>query len=169
MSKKYAILVFGILLSVLSFQSLAQQDLKVGYVNIAAVFAASPQKKAAEASIKKEFTAREEKMKELQSEVLALREKYNREAITMGDKDLMALQEKMIAAERKFKWEQGIIQEDLKIRRQQILAAVQKDIEKAILKIAQDGKYDLILSEGVVFGSARINLTDEVLEELKKK
>jgi outer membrane protein len=169
MSKKLVLVLCSIFLGTLSFQSAAQQDLKIGYVSIPAVFSASPQKATAEKTIQKEFTAREEKMKSLQSEVIALREKYNREAITMGEKELMDLQEKLITAERKFKWEQSIIQEDLKIRRQQILAEVQKDIEKAILNIAQNGKYDLILSEGVVFSSQRVDLTDEVLEQLKKK
>ncbi|MBN1379439.1 MAG: OmpH family outer membrane protein [Gammaproteobacteria bacterium] len=169
MNRKLVLIACGVFLGLVSLPSSAQQDLKIGYVNINAVFSASPQMAEAQKAIQKEFTAREEKIKALQSEAQALREKYNREAITMGEKELMELQEKMITVERKFKWEQSIAQEDLKIRRQQILAAAEKDIQAAILKIAQNGKFDLILSEGVIFSSERVNLSDEVLEQLKKK
>jgi len=168
MKTKAIMIVCSVLFAAVSFQASAQADLKVGYVSVARIFSASPQKAAAEKTIQKEFAAREEKMKGLQSEAQALHEKYNREAITMSEKELQDLQEKMLTVERKLKWEQSIFQDDLKIRRQQILADVEKKIQKAINKIAQDGKFDMIVSDGVVFASKRVDLTDEVLEQLKK-
>ncbi len=169
MNRNIVLLVASIVLSVASFQVVAQQDLKVGYVNVTGIFAASPQKTQADEKINKEFTPRLERAKELEAAVKALQEKYNREAITMSEKDLVDLQNKMIAADRKFREEQTYLQEDLKMRRQQALADAQKEIGKAIQEIAQNGKYDLILTEGVFFSSQRINISDEVLELLRKK
>ncbi len=168
MNRKLTITIISLLLGVISFQAGAQENLKIGYVNVTKIFSASPQKAKGDEKIKKEFTLRMEKAKELEAAVRALQEKYNREAITMSERDLIELQDKMIAADRKFRQEQAYMQEDLKLRKQQALAEAQKEIGKAIQEIAQDGKYDLILTEGVFFTSQRLDISDEVLELLRK-
>jgi len=52
--------------------------------------------------------------------------------------------------------------------RSQELAVLQKSVRDIINTIAKKDKYDLILSEGVVFATDKIDITDRVLKEMKK-
>lgn len=152
----------------LSVPAVAQEDIKIAVVDITKIYSASPQKAVVEKKLEEEFTAKQEKIKDLANEYRALQEKANREAITMNEKDLAKLQEEIIAAERKLKWEEAIYQDDLKIRKKQAFNEVQLKIYQAIRKIGQNGKYDLILQDGIAFRSDRMDVTDQVLKELKK-
>ena len=145
-----------------------QDDLKIGFVNVKQVLANAPQVAIAEKAVQTEFTARREELKGLQSEILALREKLTREGLTMSNEDRAQYEEDLLRKDREFRWEQGIFDEDLKIRRNQVLQQLQQDVAKAILQIAQSDKYDLILTEGVIFGSDRVNITEQVVKILEK-
>lgn len=149
--------------------ALAQQELKVGFVNIQKVFSNAPQAAAAEESIQTEFKKRQEEIKKLQQEILSLREKLGREGLTMGDEERGELEDQLLRKDRKFRWEQQIYDEDLKIRRNEVLGEVQDEIVKAIYKIGQNEKYDLILTDGVIYSDSRVNLTDRVVELLKER
>jgi outer membrane protein len=59
--------------------------------------------------------------------------------------------------------------EDLNLRRNEELAAVQERANKVIQQIAEAEKYDLILQDPVVFASPRIDITDKVIKALADK
>jgi len=59
--------------------------------------------------------------------------------------------------------------EDYNLRRNEELAALQKVVYKAIIEIAKQEKYDLILHEGTIYASGKIDITDLVLKKLGKK
>lgn len=161
------VLVLG--LSVATLQAQAQENLTVGVVNLQKLFSQAPQTAAAEKKLQDEFKKRQEQLKKLQSEVLSLREKLGKDGLTMSDDQRGKLENELLRTERKFRWEQNIYDEDVKIRRQEVLGEVQQKVAEAIYKIGQNGKFDLILTEGVIFNSQRVDLTSSVLEELKKK
>ena len=39
---------------------------------------------------------------------------------------------------------------------------------RSLSKLAEEGKYDLIVSEGVIYAADKIDITNEILERLKK-
>lgn len=147
----------------------SQQDLTVGFVNLQQVFSEAPQAVEAEDNIQEEFTKRQEDIKKLQQEIVSLREQLGREGVTMGEDERQDLQDKLVQKDRKYRWEQQIYDEDLKRRRNEVLNGVQQEIVRAIYSIGQSEKYDLILTDGVVYSDDRVNLTDRVIELLKDK
>ncbi|GIX22603.1 MAG: membrane protein [Gammaproteobacteria bacterium] len=153
----------------LPLASVHAADVKIAYVNIKQVFENAPQTREAEKTIQEEFTKRQEKIKKLQQEILALRERLGKEGLTMSDKKRAELESELLRKDREFRWEQQIYDEDLKIRRNQVLNQVQNDLIEAIYSLAKDEGYDLILTDGVVYASKAVNITDRVLEVLKKK
>jgi len=150
-------------------QAVAQDSgaLKIGFVDVQSVASKSPQLDEANKKLEKEFTARKEALKGMEASYMQLRDKQQKEGLTMNDEDQKKLDDQMLAQERKIRWEQSIMDEDLKIRRNQVLTDVRKDIFKAIALIAQKENYDLILTDGVLISSARVNLTERVLTDLK--
>jgi outer membrane protein len=147
----------------------SQQLLTVVSANLQQVFSESPHAVAAAAKIQEEFTKRQEEIKKLQQEIVSLRERLGREGVTMGEDERKELQDKLVQKDRKYRWEQQIYDEDLKRRRNEVLNDVQQEIVRAIYSIGQDEKYDLILTDGVVYSDERVNLTDRVIELLKDK
>ena len=69
---------------------------------------------------------------------------------------------------RDFQRMQREFREDLNLRRNEELAAVQERANKAIIAIAESEKFDLILQEAV-YASPRIDITDKVLKALADK
>jgi len=59
--------------------------------------------------------------------------------------------------------------EDLNLRRNEELSAVQERANKVIQQIAVDEKYDLIIQDPVIYASQRIDITDRVIKALADK
>lgn len=143
-------------------------DLKIGYVNLQELVSKAPQSKVAIEKAQKEFETRQEELKGMATEVQALREKLAKERITMSDDARKKLEDDLLSKEREYKWNQSILDEDAKIRENEILTDIKKLVFKAITEIAKQDKYDLVLTDGVIFRSARVDLTAKVLSALQK-
>jgi outer membrane protein len=141
--------------------------LKIGFVDVQAVASKSPQLADANKRLEKEFTARKEALKGMEASYMQLRDRQQKEGLTMNNDDQRKLEDQILAQERKIRWEQGIMDEDFKIKRNQVASDVRQDIFKTIATVAQKEGYDLILTDGVLLSSARVNLTERVLTELK--
>ena len=61
-----------------------------------------------------------------------------------------------------------LVREDLNVRRNEALAAVQERATRVINQIAEQEKFDLILQEAV-FASGKIDITDKVIKALADK
>lgn len=151
-----------------AFPGFAQTDLKIGYVNLQELVSKAPQSAAAIERAQKEFAMRQEELKGIATEVQALREKLVKERITMSDDARKKLEEDLLRKEREYRWNQSILDEDAKIRESQVLNEIKGLVFKAILEIAKQDKYDLVLTDGVIFKSSRVDLTSKVLSELQK-
>ena len=57
--------------------------------------------------------------------------------------------------------------EDLNIRRNEAFERLRKRVFEVIVAIAEQKKFDLIVSDGVVFASKRIDITKDVVDKLK--
>ena len=167
--KPLFIAVTSFILAISAVAANAQQDLKVAYVNLQSIVKASPQRAEAEKKFKGEFVGRSEEINKMQSEITALRDKYSREALTMSAEQRAKFEKDFLDKQRKLKWEVSVFEEDQKLREKQMFNTINAAVFKAIQKLSQDGKYDLVLTEGVIFRSERMDITDEVLEILKKE
>jgi len=67
--------------------------------------------------------------------------------------------------QREFHRKRQEYQEDVNKRRNEELASVVERAQKAIRKISEDEKYDLVIQE-VLFSSPRVDITDKVIKAL---
>ena len=78
------------------------------------------------------------------------------------------LERDILSMRRDLKRSQEEFRDDLNIRRNEVLAKLQREIFDAIVDFAKDKKYDLILGQGVVYSSDRVDITDDILKQLSK-
>ncbi|WJW76583.1 OmpH family outer membrane protein [Thiohalobacter sp. IOR34] len=157
-----------LLLCALLLPGLAAAEVKVGFVNTAKLMEKAPQAKAAISKMEAEFAPREKDLVALQREIKSKEEKLARDGAVMSEAERSKLERELISRKRELKRSQDEFREDLNIRRNEELSKLQRRLYEAIVTLAKEEKFDLILSEGVVFASKRIDITDAVLQHLDK-
>jgi len=154
--------VFGFFM--LSQAALA--EVKIGVVNIPLLMANSPQAAAAKQRMEKEFAPKEKQLVALGKSIRKLEEKLSRDGVTMSDKEKRALEHDIISKRREAQRSQQEFKEDLGIRRNEELGRMQNRIREAVKALATEGKYDLLLTEGVIHASEAVDVTNKVQKKL---
>ncbi|ABI57198.1 outer membrane chaperone Skp (OmpH) [Alkalilimnicola ehrlichii MLHE-1] len=159
--------LLGLLLCLLSWPVAA--ELRIGFVNPARVTAEAPQADAARALLEDEFSGRDQQLAELQQEVAELERRLTREAAAMSEAELRRMERELASRQREIRRSQEEFREDFNMRRNEELSRLQRRILETIHEVARDNDYDLVLSEGVVFASEQVDITDKVIERLEQQ
>ena len=87
----------------------------------------------------------------------------------MSEAEVGKLERDVLNKKRDLKRDQDEFREDINFRRNEELAKIQKIVFEAVQKVSKDNGYDIVLSEGVVFASAKADMTQLVIDVLNKK
>ena len=167
--KRFNAPVAGLLLASALFSQGLLAETKIGFVDTVKLMEAAPQAKSAQSKIESEFSPREKELVSLQREIKEMEDKLSRDGAVMSDSQRSNLERDILAKRRDLKRSQEEFRDDLNIRRNEVLAKLQKDMYEAVVALAKEEKFDLILSQGVVYSSDRIDITDSVLKKLGAK
>ena len=159
--------IFLLLLLVLPVTP-AFAELKVGYVNAVRVIEEAPQGVAALKKLETEFGPRDKELVNLQNRIRQVDEELLRSAPPLKDADRRTREREILTLKRELKRATQEFREDYNQRRNEELAVLQQVVRKAILEIAKQEKYDLVLHEGTVYASDSIDITEKVLKKLGK-
>jgi outer membrane protein len=143
------------------------EPVKVGFVNVAKVLDLAPQAEAARQRIEREFAPKDRELVELQRELRTLEDRLVRESAVMADADRARQEAEVRALSRDLRRAQDEFREDLNLRRSQELSSLQRKVTEVIQALARAERYDLIVTDGVVFAGERVDITDKVIERLK--
>jgi outer membrane protein len=141
----------------------------MGAVNAVKVLEESPQAEQARAVIEKEFSPRDKQLVAAQKDLKALEDKLNKDSAIMSEAERSKLERDIINKKRDLKRDQDEFREDFNLRRNEEFAKIQKDIVDAIQKVAKENNYDIVLSDGVLFASPKVDISNLVIEYLKKQ
>ena len=144
-------------------------NLKIGVVNIARVMEEAPQAEAARSSMQKEFAPREKELVALQKKIRSLEEKLARNGAIMSESERGRMERDILGKKRDFQRDQEAFRDDITFKRNEILETLQRNLIGIIQTYAKREKYDILLAEGVVYMSQSVDVTEQVLAELKKK
>jgi len=164
--------LFGVLLVfifLLSANVVSAQGIKIGYVNAVKVIEEAPQGEAALKKLESEFGPRDKRLVSMQNDIRELEDDLEKNGLIMTDADRRAKEREILVMKRNLRRATQEFREDYNLRRNEELAVLQKIVKKAILEIAKQEKYDLIVHEGTIYASSKIDITDKVLEKLNKK
>ena len=147
----------------------AQKPPTIGFVNLARIMQEAPQAKAAVRRLEKEFSERGEKLRESEEQIDRLEGKLRRNRDKMEAKRRKRLEREIVSKGRKLRSRKEDYQSDFSERRNEELSEIQKMVAKVISDLAKKEKFDLIVSEPVIYASERIDVTDQVIEVLEKR
>ena len=147
----------------------AAVDYKIGFVNTERLFREAAPAKRAQQKLEKEFASRDAELQKLAKQVRDLQTTLDRDGATMAEADRRNKERDLANGSRDLQRLQREFREDLNLRRNEELAAIQERANKVIQQIAEAEKFDLILQDPVVFASQRIDITDKVIKALADK
>ncbi len=143
------------------------EEIKIGFVNVARVLQQAPQAEQAKKRLEREFAPRDKRLVAMQKELKKLEEKLARDAAVMSDSERRKLERDILAKQRELKRAREEFREDFNLRRNEELGKLQRQVFEAVKSLAKEESYDLLLTDGVVYASDRVDVTDKVLKRLK--
>jgi outer membrane protein len=166
MKKILAGMVAGALLLATAFA--AAQSLKIGFVNTSRIERESVQAQRGMAEMKKEFEPRERQIVELQQQIKADQERFEKGRTTMPPAELKALGASIASRMRESDHLVYALTSDIEQRRKERAGKMLEDARAAIRSIGEGEKFDLIVHEAA-FARSAIDLTDRVLKEMARR
>ena len=145
------------------------QGMKIGFVNTERVFREAAPAKRAQQKLEKEFAGRDAEIQKLSKQVRDLQTTLEKDGVTMAEGDRRGKERDLANMSRDLQRMQREFREDLNLRRNEELTAVQERANKVIQQIALDEKFDLIIQDPVIYASPRIDITDRVVKALADK
>ncbi|MCB1939004.1 MAG: OmpH family outer membrane protein [Rhodocyclaceae bacterium] len=143
----------------------AMAEARLGFVNSDRVMRESAPAVMAQKRLEKEFAKRDGELQQMAKELQAMQSDLEKNSLTMGDKGRRDKEREFADMSRDFQRRQREFREDLNQRRNEELAAVIDQANKAVKQIAEKEKYDVILQEAV-YASPSIDITDKVIKAL---
>ncbi|MBT8141438.1 MAG: OmpH family outer membrane protein [Gammaproteobacteria bacterium] len=165
-------LVIFALLSIMLGTSIAvQAEVKIAVVNFPRLLAEAPQVKTATAAIQKEYESKaaqlKAKQKEVEQELIALKQQVERDFDVMSDDQKRAKSEEFRNKQIEFNAKEKQLLQEFNLKRNEKLGELNKTLMTQVNGLAQEQGYDLVLSEGVIYAKAALDITDKVLARLR--
>jgi outer membrane protein len=142
---------------------------RVGYVDMKRLLDNAPQVVAGRQKLEREFAPRDTALKNDEKQLEELRARQQREGATTSADGGDALRREIDALDRSIKRNRDSMRNDLKTRSDQELDRSWREINDAVVEFAREQGFDLIVPSPVVFASPRVDVTDQVLERLKRQ
>ncbi|MEE9424836.1 MAG: OmpH family outer membrane protein [Methylococcales bacterium] len=155
-----------ILLLGLTAYSVNAEEMKIGFVNVPRILEGAPQAAQAKKDLEKEFAPRDKKLVAMQKQLQKLEEKMQKDGDVMSQSEQQKMEREAISLKRDAKRAQEEFREDFNIRRNEELAKLQKVVFEAIQALAKEKNFDLLVTDGVVFASERVDVTAEIEAKL---
>jgi outer membrane protein len=141
---------------------------RVAYVDTQRLLDNAPQILAARTRLQQEFDRRDSELKAEQARLAALDQRAQAEAATLAEPDLTALKRQADALRRSIERTQQRLREELNTRSDEEVDRVWPLISEVVAEYAREAGYDLVLQSPVVYASGRVDITERVLDRLKR-
>lgn len=163
------LLISIVLLASLSVLGIANAEMKIGVLDLQLVLQQSPQVQAADAKFRKEFGAREQKIKDqaqaLQTEV----DNLNRNAAVMSTAEQNKAKDKIAKDQDNLQQAQAQFQQDVQTAQGKAMQTILNQIKDVVASLAEQKGYDLIMQKSsLVYSKDEYDITPQVLRALKK-
>jgi outer membrane protein len=165
---KKLLLVCGIVCGMSSIPSVVHAEgSKLAVVNVAKALEESPQAIAANKRLEIEFAPRNKVLLTMRKKLRDYEDRVAKQGMQMSETQLRELERNVRDTKREIRRAQEDYREDLNIRRNEELRKLQKRVKRAIITVASQKKYDIVMGEGVLYSSDRVDITRDILKVLE--
>jgi len=161
-------LVNALSIAVLALPALAVAEGKIGFVNTERIMRESAPAQRAQKKIEGEFQKRDQELTRIAEQLKRMQEDVEKNAVTMSEAQRRVKERELGDLDRDFQRKRREFQEDLNQRRNEELAQVLEQANRAIRAIAEQEKFDIIFQDAV-YANPRIDLTERVIKTLEGK
>ena len=161
MKKIIALLIYTLLVATASAQTL-----KIGYINIEEIISNSSQYQQESAQLAKEFQPKKQELLDLLDHINLLQSYLQKTSSHLPKESLQNKVDNINKLKVYFKKETELWQQQLTKKKLIALDRIQTLINRIIIKVAMDEKYDLILYQEVAFVSDEINISDMIIAKM---
>ena len=145
------------------------RDLRIGVIDPNRIVEESPQYEEARQTLSAEVADREADLVDQQQSLDRLSQKLDRDGALMSEEEVKRLQNDIRTRKRRLRYARAELQEDFALRQRELRTKLVKQVEEVVRQIAKEQDIDLIVSEGVVYFSDRIDISADVVERLKEE
>ncbi|ASQ46926.1 OmpH family outer membrane protein [Legionella clemsonensis] len=140
---------------------------KIGVVDLQKIMQTSSQMKAIQQKLEKDFKPRRDKLVAMEEGLKKDMEKFKRESTVMSQNQKKEMEKKIIATQQTFEREGQQYQQELSTAHNEAMEELYSKIRKAINKVAETEKYDLILQKDATpFSVSKLDITESVMKEI---
>ena len=145
-----------------------QAQSKLGYVDMKRLLDNAPQVQAGRERLQREFAARDTALKRDETRLTELKTDFDRNGALLSKTDADAKKREIDALERSVKRTRDELRGELKSRSDQELDKSWQEINNTVVDYAREQGLDLVVPSPVVYADPRIDITDRVLERLRR-
>lgn len=159
--------IFLCLFGVFGLMGLAHAEGKIGYVDMSTLINNSPQILDATRTLTAEFEDQNNKISQQASDLKVLEDSISKEGNFMTPDKLAELQERARILDRQVRRAKEDLKDAITIRNSQMVDEVQNQIKKVVSSYAEKNGYDAILINAILYANEKIDITDEILQQLR--
>jgi outer membrane protein len=163
------LLLAGLAIALVAPPPLAAQGARVAYIDMKRLLDNAPQVQAGRDALQREFAQRDADLKSQESRLAELEERQRRESGLLPKAETDARQAEIDTLRRSIERLRGRLREELNARGEAELRRRWDEVHDVVVELARERQYDLVLQAPVVYAAPTIDITDEVLERLRRK
>lgn len=150
----------------LAFVGTVYAESKIGYVNFGKLMEQSKQGQAVRTVLEKEFLSRDNQLSASRDAILKMEDKLKKDGSIMSEANRVKLEREILSKKRDHNRLRDEYREDINIRRNEEIGALQKKVYEVIKKFSEENNYDLVLTQAVLYASPAVDITDKILQRL---
>lgn len=147
----------------------AAQSGRIGYVDMKRLLDNAPQVAAGRDALQREFAQRDAELKQQEQQLTQMEDRQRREGALLPKDVADAQQAQINTLRRSIERQRVKLREELGARADLETRQRWGEIQDVVVEFAREDGYDLVLQSPVIYASAAIDITDEVLERLRSK
>ena len=164
--KRVSRVLIALVMSMVFFNVYAD-GLNIAVVDLQKIMQTSSQMKTIQQKLEKDFKPRRDKLVTMEEGLKQDMEKFKRDSTILSAAQKKELEKKILSSQQTFEREGQQYQQELSAAHNEAMEDLYGKIRKAIAKVAEGQKYDLVLQKDAApFNSEKLDITPNVLKEI---
>lgn len=140
---------------------------KIGVVDLQKIMQTSNQMKTIQQKLEKDFKPRRDKLLAMEESLKQDMEKFKRDSAIMNQNQKKDMEKKIVTTQQAFEREGQQYQQELSTAHNEAMEELYGKIRKAINKVAETEKYDIILQKDAApFSVDKLDITANVMQQI---
>ncbi len=155
-----------------SSAAMAEESLKVGYVDLQRALTSVEEGKEARKRLKQDYQSKQQELNQKQKEVKKLKEELQNQSAMLSDEAKRKKQKELQKKMQELQQTYMTLQRDLSQKEAKETKDIFGEMRKIVEKIADEKGYDLVLEKkrsSVLYANDAMDLTDELIKRFEQK